>query len=131
MSEELDKGVEKAAEEIKMFIERNYSTVGNAGNCEYPLRSMLSTYFGPLSFEQTELLKAKNAELAAKDAEIARLREGIEAVRGLMDESTGVYGLHRNGDGAPWSELEEEGQFEGWLAAFNKAEQALQGREKE
>ena len=86
MSEELDKGVEKAAEEIKMFIERNYSTVGNAGNCEYPLRSMLSTYFGPLSFEQTELLKAKNAELAAKDAEIAELRTELERLQSVVGE---------------------------------------------
>ena len=109
MSEELDKAVEKAAEQLWRW-KTGWLPQAKPEN-------LVRTHLAPL--------------LTAKDAEIARLREGIEAVRGLMDESTGVYGLHRNGDGAPWSELEEEGQFEGWLAAFNKAEQALQGREKE
>lgn len=29
----------------------------------------------------------------------------LEEIRALMDESGGVYGLHLNGDPAPWSEL--------------------------
>lgn len=36
----------------------------------------------------------------------------LEEIEGLIGESRGVTGLHRNGDEAPWSELVAGGQFE-------------------
>jgi len=54
--------------------------------------------------------------VAELEAECARLRgllaQLVEEVQDLMEESEGVAGLHRNGDVAPWSELEPGGQFE-------------------
>lgn len=46
---------------------------------------------------------------------------GINAVANLMDNSTGVDGLHLNGDIAPWGELRTGGRFEGWLVDFDEA----------
>ncbi|OQS42297.1 hypothetical protein [Chromobacterium haemolyticum] len=36
----------------------------------------------------------------------------VDDIQGLMEESDGVSGLHRNGDIAPWSELEAGGRYE-------------------
>ncbi len=36
----------------------------------------------------------------------------VDDVEGLIGESGGVYGLHLNGDRAPWSELEPGGEYE-------------------
>ena len=54
-------------------------------------------------------------------AEIERLRKGLAAVENLIGDSSGVYGLHQNGDPAPWIELRTGGRFEGWLADFDMA----------
>lgn len=51
-----------------------------------------------------------------------KLRLGIKAVRDLINESSGVVGLHLNGDIAAWPDLEKGGRFEEWLADFNNAE---------
>lgn len=51
----------------------------------------------------------------------------VEAVDVLTAESDGVYGLHRNGDPAPWGELTVGGQFEAWLLALEDARAALTG----
>ena len=59
------------------------------------------------------------AEKAEADAE--RLRNGIAAVSALIADSSGVYGLHLNGDPAPWDELLSGGRFEEWLADFDAA----------
>jgi hypothetical protein len=65
---------------------------------------------------------AKVAEFRAEvEGEMARLRAGIEAVEGLINDSQGVYGLHLNGDCAPWETLRTGGQFEDWLIDFDKA----------
>ena len=53
--------------------------------------------------------------------ENAALRKGIVAVSDLIDDSTGVAGLHMNGDVAPWSTLLEGGHFESWLLDFSIA----------
>lgn len=50
------------------------------------------------------------------------IKRGIESVRALINDSSGVYGLHLNGDPAPWSELEFGGRFEEWLSIFDEAE---------
>lgn len=45
--------------------------------------------------------------------EILPVLKGLVAdIQGLMSESHGVAGLHRNGDIAPWGELEPGGRFE-------------------
>ena len=62
------------------------------------------------------------AVISQRDREIKILRKGISAVRGLMNDSHGVTGLHLNGDIAEWSELERGGQYEEWLIGFNEAE---------
>ena len=36
----------------------------------------------------------------------------VDDIDGLIGESTGVYGLHLNGDPSPWDELTEGGRFE-------------------
>jgi hypothetical protein len=41
-----------------------------------------------------------------------------------MEESAGVYGLHLNGDMAPWGDLEEGGRFER-LLSMSKARAAI------
>ena len=46
---------------------------------------------------------------------------GINAVADLIDNSTGVEGLHLNGDIAPWNELRTGGRFESWLVDFDDA----------
>lgn len=62
----------------------------------------------------------QSAAVAAAD-EIERLRKGIAAVSALIADSSGVCGLHLNGDPAPWDELFSGGQFEEWLADFDAA----------
>ena len=53
---------------------------------------------------------------------VSKLTDGIIAVRGLIDESEGVTGLHENGEVALWDELESGGNMEEWLVDFNIAE---------
>ena len=50
-----------------------------------------------------------------------KLALGINAVANLIDNSTGVEGLHLNGDIAPWNELRTGGRFESWLVDFDDA----------
>ena len=52
---------------------------------------------------------------------IAKLVRGINAAADLMDNSSGVDGLHLNGDIAPWNELRTGGMFEEWLVDFDEA----------
>lgn len=60
-----------------------------------------------------------------KDKVIAELKQGLIAVRELINESRGVEGLHLNGEVATWDSLESGGQFEEWLTGFNIAEDLL------
>ena len=39
----------------------------------------------------------------------------LSAIRDLMSESRGVVGLHKNGDVAPWDEIDVEGRYSEWL----------------
>ena len=78
------------------------------------------------------LKEAYEAGQQSKQDENKRLREvikklanGIKAVRALIDESEGVYGLHLNGDLVSWGELQEGGWLEEWLICFNIAEDYL------
>ena len=69
--------------------------------------------------------------LAAAEAREAKLREALKhlvrSVDDLIFESEGIYGLHLNGDPAPWPSLTEGGQFEGWLIELERARDTLAG----
>ena len=58
-------------------------------------------------------------ELDSLRAEVERLRKGIDSISDLIAESTGVYGLHLNGNVTPWCDLLPGGQFEEWLTDFD------------
>ena len=63
--------------------------------------------------------------LKVLERDLIIIKDGLEAVRELMDDSFGVCGLHLNGDTAMWGELEESGHFEDWLLPFNIAEDKI------
>ena len=64
---------------------------------------------------------------AKLEAEVALLRKAHNAILDLINSSQGVYGLHLNGDGAPWESLRTGGQFEAWLLDFDAALEASDG----
>ena len=47
-----------------------------------------------------------------QSAALKLAREALTEVQDLIGESSGVYGLHLNGDESPWSEVEQGGRFE-------------------
>lgn len=44
----------------------------------------------------------------------------VQDLDALMQDSGGVYGLHLNGDPAPWETLTAEGAFSDWLGSFDR-----------
>ncbi len=70
-----------------------------------------------------------NAEAARLEGEKSKLREAlsgaVQCFDNLMSDSGGVYGLHLNGDPAPWSELTSGGHFEDWTTEIDDARLAL------
>lgn len=70
----------------------------------------------------------RQARTAPADPVNARLLEALSAlladIEALIGESSGVYGLHLNGDVSPWSELEEGGRFER-LSSMSSAREAI------
>ncbi|MGI1988637.1 hypothetical protein [Shewanella glacialipiscicola] len=69
------------------------------------------------SLNQEELVNL----LLERDLKIAALTAAVECVEDLIDSSSGVSGLHLNGDVANWSSLRTGGQFEAWLVDFDSA----------
>ena len=65
--------------------------------------------------------QAWQAAIATQQARIEALEKGLQAVAQLIEESSGVSGLHMNGDVAPWSDLQTGGRFEEWLVDFDAA----------
>lgn len=61
---------------------------------------------------------------------LAQLKGLLSDIQGLMGESSGVYGLHLNGDVSPWSELEEGGRFER-LTHLSSAQEVISEAEAE
>ena len=59
--------------------------------------------------------------------QIAIMWKAVRAVQDLIEQSQGVYGLHLNGDGAPWNSLRTGGQFEQWLIEFDDALEVPRG----
>lgn len=53
-----------------------------------------------------------------------KITELVDEIDGLVGESSGVYGLHLNGDIAPWDELLRGGRFER-LGALEEVRQML------
>jgi len=96
--------------------------------------SFLRRHNHSLPDELLDFIKESSLKVLANEAELDQRiakaveqacreqREGLKAVRDLINESYGVAGLHQNSDIAPWSELEAGGRFEEWLLAFNEAE---------
>lgn len=74
----------------------------------------------------TAELTAVKEQLEQVKAEAAEYRTALGAVEVLMDNSTGVAGLHLNGDVATWGDLRTGGRFESWLIQFDEA---LKGKE--
>lgn len=76
-----------------------------------------------LAAKSTE--KTETSEMTDQDR-IKLLEDGLMAVLALIDESKGVVGLHQNGDHASWEELRTGGEFEDWLAPFDRAVNSFQ-----
>ncbi len=101
--------------------------IGNAGQSSYTYYHDLnqtpdvSSPLGEREIRSCGLGDVAQARIAELEAALARQAVGLAAVQGLIDESHGVYGLHRNDDGAPWDELLAGGRFEGWLLNFSDA----------
>ena len=69
--------------------------------------------------------------LAALENMVFLLAKGLVSVKNLIKESSGVSGLHLNGDIASWDELRTGGRFEEWLLDFDKSLAAIEQGEKE
>ena len=63
--------------------------------------------------------------LLSETSKNAKLLRAITAVSILISESGGVYGLHLNGEVAPWDELLAGGRLEEWLLSFSEAEKLI------
>jgi len=61
------------------------------------------------------------AIIAIEEYKRKKLVDGLLAVESLILESSGVAGLHRNGDLASWDELRTGGRFEEWLYQLDDA----------
>lgn len=57
-------------------------------------------------------VRERDEKIVAQQARIEQLLSVVEDLSGLIDESSGVYGLHLNGDPSPWEELLPGGRFE-------------------
>lgn len=64
-----------------------------------------------------------------RNEQIECLLKGIHAVTMLIDNSTGVDGLHPNGDSAPWTDLLAGGCYEEWLYEYSQAQALMEKME--
>ena len=71
------------------------------------------------------------SDLAAAREQCEELRKGLLAVQDLIDNSSGVDGLHRNGESVPWDDLLAGGAFGAWLSDFSAAITKARAGEKE
>ncbi len=58
------------------------------------------------------------------DSVIDALEDLVMDLDALVAESDGIYGLHLNGDGAPWDEILPGGQYE-HLGSLRRARAVL------
>lgn len=57
----------------------------------------------------------------------AALQSLVSSLDDLIADSVGIFGLHQNGDLAPWDDLLRGGEFEAWLRALDDARDLLSG----
>ena len=69
-------------------------------------------------------ISALEAQVSALREENNRFRRAIGAVNELICHSSGVIGLHLNGNVAYWGELKRGGRYEGWLSDLSDANDA-------
>ena len=67
------------------------------------------------------VLARMNEAEQQRDELLAALEKLSGDVEALMKESGGVYGLHQNGEPAPWGELVVGGRHETWLLSLTDA----------
>lgn len=80
----------------------------------------------------TNFIAASNPQTIRQLIDLVEKQQaGINAVLDLVSDSDGVYGLHRNGDPAPWTELMDGGRFEEWLNPVIDANDAFNSFGKE
>lgn len=60
--------------------------------------------------------------------ELKKVYQGLISVEALINESSGVSGLHLNGDEASWIELRTGGHLEEWLLEFDEALELVQSK---
>ena len=68
-----------------------------------------------------DCVREHGAPVSRNERERQFLAAGIMAAQRLIEESTGVTGLHLNGDVAPWADLRTGGRFASWLIEFDEA----------
>lgn len=82
--------------------------------------------YSPSAATVTESVKVgPTADGGIEGEATAALRVLVEALDGLIADSSGVYGLHLNGDVAPWSDITLGGAFEEWLSPLEDARAVL------
>ena len=81
--------------------------------------------------EAMALVLSHEGHIETLGGELARLKEAVESVNDLINNSYGIAGLHLNGDVAPWNELLRGGRFESWLLKFDIALDSLNLNPKE
>lgn len=59
-----------------------------------------------------EEVRKLKTEKDKADGVILQAGSALQEVQDFIGESSGVYGLHLNGDSSPWSEIEQGGRFE-------------------
>ena len=84
----------------------------------YAMANPKATYAAHAINSHDELVQMNQELLAA-------LEQVVGDVRTLADHSYGVYGLHNNGDLAPWGSLFAGGFFESWLLSVDDAESVI------
>lgn len=79
--------------------------------------------------EQKGLVTSISARFLAAERSRDELLAALEKLSGdveaLMKESGGVYGLHQNGEPAPWGELVAGGRHETWLLSLSDAAELI------
>jgi hypothetical protein len=61
-------------------------------------------------------------EILALETRLDKAIAVVEDLRGLISESDGVYGLHKNGENAPWHTLMMGGEFGAWLYSLSEVD---------
>uniref|UniRef100_A0A6H1Z8N2 Uncharacterized protein n=1 Tax=viral metagenome TaxID=1070528 RepID=A0A6H1Z8N2_9ZZZZ len=110
---------ELSTEAIRECIKQYRSVLGGLTAKGHPARGIKMSQHDATTADSALAAILKRVE--ELEAQNAVMREAINAVAGLIDESRGVYGLHLDGDTSPWDELLAGGRFEEWLVDLSAA----------